>query len=574
MVAAGVRLGKCYTCWHIRSANWPCGNWKPPLKDKRRGDTYCTARPEQEDPSMQKAYIFRGSHYLRYDIPTDKVDDGPKPLDSWNGFPKDWDRIDAAVTWDNGKIYFFKDDKYVRFDILKNKIDQRRRPIRGNWPAMPDSWTHFDAAINWGNGKAYFFQGSGYARYDIALDTFDQPSRRIHADWNGFPSEWSHIDAAVNWGNGKAYLFHGSQYVVYDVFADHVISEKRTISEFWHGVHASAIDAIVTIDKKSEDMGARIESLAAREAVGFGYVIYEGARMTKRGSGGQRLLDSEKKFPFTINTELGIGSITKALTAMSLLKRLSSKGLNVDDKIEPFLPKNWSRGANISTITFRELLTHTSGFSSTDDDYAGLKSMIAGGIMLGNKVFLYRNPNFSLMRILIPSVSGITFSGTDADPLMAAGAYKLSMQEDVFEPSLVKGADCRLNSAEIGFLYGPAQDPGGAFDYDDGDDSTMIAGAGGWKLTPLELARTIHTFFTTERVLPAAVRDQMISDGLGTDSRGHKNGRWDNGEKGYDNTFYIFKDDVQCVFMSNSMYGPNANSPTTIVENAHSHAFG
>ena len=354
---------------------------------------------------MQKAYIFRGSKYLRYDIPTDKVDAAPKPVDSWNGFPEDWDRIDAAVTWDNGKIYFFKDGRYLRFDILKNRIDQRERPIRGNWPGMPDSWTHFDAAINWGNGKAYFFHGAEYARYDIALDTFDQPSRRIQTYWNGFPSEWSHIDAAVNWGNGKAYLFHESQYVVYDVFADRVVSEKRTISDFWHGVPAGSIDGIVTIDKKSEHMGAMIESLAAKEAVGFAYVIYEGPRMTKRGSGGLRL--REKALPFTINTELGIGSITKSLTAMSLLKRLSSKGLNVDNKIEPFLPKNWAKGPNISTITFRELLTHTSGFRLNNDDYAGLQSMIAAGIMPANKVNIYRNSNFSLMRILIPSVNGI-----------------------------------------------------------------------------------------------------------------------------------------------------------------------
>ena len=148
------------------------------------------------------------------------------------------------------------------------------------------------------------------------------------------------------------------------------------------------------------------------------------------------------------------------------------------------------------------------------------------------------------------------------------------MQEDVFVPSLVKGADCRLNSLEIGFLYGPAREPGGAYDYDDGDDSTMIAGAGGWKLTPLELARTIHTFFTTERILPAALRDKMISEGLGTDSRGHKNGFWDNGEKGYCNTFYIFQDDVQCVFMSNSMYTDNMIWPEAFVEGAHRRAFG
>ena len=49
------------------------------------------------------------------------------------------------------------------------------------------------------------------------------------------------------------------------MFADRVTSEKRTISDFWHGVPAGSIDGIVTIDKKSEHMGAMIERLAARK---------------------------------------------------------------------------------------------------------------------------------------------------------------------------------------------------------------------------------------------------------------------------------------------------------------------
>jgi matrix metalloproteinase-14 (membrane-inserted) len=37
-----------------------------------------------------KAYFFKGSEYLRWDITTDKADPGyPKPIDSksWNGLP-------------------------------------------------------------------------------------------------------------------------------------------------------------------------------------------------------------------------------------------------------------------------------------------------------------------------------------------------------------------------------------------------------------------------------------------------------------------------------------------------------
>jgi hypothetical protein len=66
----------------------------------------------------------------------------------------------------------------------------------------------------------------------------------------------------------------------------------------------------------------------------------------------------------------------------------------------------------------------------------------------------------------------------------------------------------------------------------------------------------------------------MMSEGLGTDSWGHKNGFWDNGEKGYCNTFYIFQDNVQCVFMSNSMYTDDMTWPEAFVEGAHRRTFG
>ena len=86
---------------------------------------------------MQKAYICRGNQYLSYDIPSDKVDHAPRKTRFLEWISKNWDGIDAAGAWDNGKIYFFKGGKYVRFDILKNEIDEREHPIRDNWHGMP-----------------------------------------------------------------------------------------------------------------------------------------------------------------------------------------------------------------------------------------------------------------------------------------------------------------------------------------------------------------------------------------------------------------------------------------------------
>jgi type 1 glutamine amidotransferase len=189
-----------------------------------------------------KAYFFKGSQYSRYDMKADRVDPGyPKPINSetWPGLP--WtDGIDAAVNWGNGKAYFFKGGHYIRYDIRTDRVDPGYpKPINSEtWPGLP--WTDgIDAAVNWGNGKAYLFKGTQYVRIDIQADRVEQgyPKEIYGPNWQGVP--WADgIDAAVNWKNGKAYLFRGNQYVRIDIKADRVDSgyPKPINNETWPGI--------------------------------------------------------------------------------------------------------------------------------------------------------------------------------------------------------------------------------------------------------------------------------------------------------------------------------------------------
>jgi matrix metalloproteinase-14 (membrane-inserted) len=181
-----------------------------------------------------KAYFFKGSQYVRWDIKADRVDPGyPKSIREWTGLP--WtDGIDTVVNWGNGKAYFFKGSQYVRWDIPADRADSGYPKPISEWAGLP--WTNgIDAAANWGNGKAYFFKGSQYVRWDIAADRMDPGYPKPMSEWTGLP--WTNgIDAAVNWGNGKAYFFKGSQYVRWDIAADRMDpGYPKAISE-WTGL--------------------------------------------------------------------------------------------------------------------------------------------------------------------------------------------------------------------------------------------------------------------------------------------------------------------------------------------------
>jgi hypothetical protein len=143
-----------------------------------------------------KVYFFKGPNYLRYDVAGDMVDPGyPLPINSgaWGNWPASFNSdIDAAINWGNGKVYFFKGPHYLRYDVATDRVDPGypRAIVDGAWPGWPDSFAiGIDAAIGWGDGKVYFFRGSEYLRYDRASDQVDAGYPAPIADaWTGLPS--------------------------------------------------------------------------------------------------------------------------------------------------------------------------------------------------------------------------------------------------------------------------------------------------------------------------------------------------------------------------------------------------
>jgi len=115
----------------------------------------------------------------------------------------------------------------------------------------------------------------------------------------------------------------------------------------------SAIEA--KVEKRRKELGIPGMSLAI---VKDGKVIY---------SKGLGYKDFEKKVPVTADTQLAIGSATKAFTALSVLMLQDEGKLSLDDSPKKHLP--YFKINNPETdkkITVRDLMSHSSGLNRTD----------------------------------------------------------------------------------------------------------------------------------------------------------------------------------------------------------------
>ncbi|MEM7481242.1 MAG: serine hydrolase [Acidobacteriota bacterium] len=154
-------------------------------------------------------------------------------------------------------------------------------------------------------------------------------------------------------------------------------------------------------------MAQELEALVAGDVVGMSYAFSQHGQLAFAGSIGLAQRSPDPEVPMSSQLRSTIGSVTKTVSAVALYQLLDQNGLTVDSKVGPWLPVDWERGPGFgngpSDLSFKHLLTHTSGIGVRDADHRwdGLRSLVGVGLEPGADRS-YSNLNYAFLRLLIP----------------------------------------------------------------------------------------------------------------------------------------------------------------------------
>lgn len=148
--------------------------------------------------------------------------------------------------------------------------------------------------------------------------------------------------------------------------------------------------------------------------------------------------------PVTTDTKFRIGSTSKAVTSLGVGVLLEDKGLDLDDKVNDFVPY---ADTNLKSVTLRELAAHTSGIRNyemcfcfpaweyySNDEYANVEESVA--IFNGDNLlfdpgtdFSYSSYNYTLISAMIEGAAK-----TDFETFMIKNVFEpLKIDDIIFE---------------------------------------------------------------------------------------------------------------------------------------------
>jgi CubicO group peptidase (beta-lactamase class C family) len=144
-------------------------------------------------------------------------------------------------------------------------------------------------------------------------------------------------------------------------------------------------------------------------------LAHSGAIIRSHAWGFRRHAIDGNPLPFTTKTQAQTASAAKLISATAIIKALRDRGLDVDARAAPFLPSCIKQGPGVSTLTFREILSHKTGLRGARgfdkeescngrDPYDCLLDVLAKG-RIYDRTYAYNNKAYDLLRFLVPLVS-------------------------------------------------------------------------------------------------------------------------------------------------------------------------
>lgn len=333
------------------------------------------------------------------------------------------------------------------------------------------------------------------------------------------------------------------------------------VSKYADGFGLAANTVVFDLSRFEQNL----RSVFDTQTVGWSYAISVAGQLARSGASGlARTAADGAAVAQSPTRKMHVASVSKPLTAIVLLRLLADRGISVDSAIGPHLPVGWARGNGVDSITFRQLLTHRSGFGQNapgSNQYASLQTMAAQAVPAKGK-FDYENANFGLMRVLVSVLQGIDPTLIDADPAaLSAAAF---IQRAVSQYQAV-GVPYSCNpSATNPTLQYQFPDTGGA-GYDEPPSGLGCGGYGAF-ISARDLARTMAYLRYTSDLMPATSFQQMKSGFLGFMNPANNygfaqgsfgvyhthGGDWDHGAGGLDSCVMMYPIHVEAAVLINS----------------------
>lgn len=95
----------------------------------------------------------------------------------------------------------------------------------------------------------------------------------------------------------------------------------------------------------------------------YRFVVCDEDKVLGSGIGGfSRMTIDPPVMPAKLGDRLIIASMSKTITAVAVLGTLQSKNLSPDTPVAPFFPTDWQLHDEVKKLTFRDFLTHRTGF--------------------------------------------------------------------------------------------------------------------------------------------------------------------------------------------------------------------
>jgi Bacterial tandem repeat domain 1/Beta-lactamase len=278
-----------------------------------------------------------------------------------------------------------------------------------------------------------------------------------------------------------------------------------------------------------------------------------------------------------------IASCSKLVTAIAMTRTLAAHNLPPSTKVIDYLPTYWAKGPNIDTITFTELMTHTSGFRVTGSDmsYPTMKAQVAGGVTTANLgVYSYQNMNFGICRILLPVMNGTipantTFPSATEDQdwdFATVTAYAAYVAQYLFQPADVSGPTLTHPDPDaLAYSFPPGAG------WNSGDLTTESGGAG-WHMSVDDLLDVMGCFRRQGAIMSPAAAQSMLDAGFGIDlieptnlgTLYNKNGLWQSGVGQTEQSLsYFLPRDMELVVLANSPIGSPGQFFRDVVTNIY-----